>query len=126
MVVGRGSGPTARWVRAPWKVQKTAAGNLRRCVFFVAFERFDDDGFKLPVFAFERNELIGDDHLDLAAIGQRLQLVGRFRRAAEFGAAVDDVEFLRSVPESEIAQSDSRIAAAGDHHFLAAEIFNGG
>src|SRR5688572_4622832 len=87
----------------------------------LAVEGRDIDGAELAVRAFERMQLVGHHQLDLPLLRQLLHARDRFRRAAELRAAVDDVKFLSDAGKRQ-GPVERGIAAAGDHHALAAHV----
>ena len=87
-----------------------------------AVERGDGDGLQLAVRALQAVELVGHDEVDLAGLGQRLQPGLALGRGAELVAAMDHRDALGDLGQRQ-RPVDGGVAAAGDHHALAAEIF---
>ncbi len=65
-------------------------------------------------------QLIWDDHLDFAGMRGGVELRRGFRRGAEFWPAVHHGD-ARDVAQRQ-RPVDRRVAAAGDHHALAAQV----
>ena len=95
-------------------------------------EGIERHGFGLPVIARDGDLLqvavavqvgdVGAEHeLDFAAVGQRLHLFGRVGRAAKSGAAVHQRHLGGHVGQ-EVGPVQGRVAAAGNHDFLIAEV----
>ena len=87
-----------------------------------AVERGDGDGRQLALGALQRVELVGHDEVDLAGLDQRLQPGLALGRGAELVAAMDHRDALGDLGQRQ-RPVDGGVAAARDHHALAAETF---
>src|SRR3954462_3703375 len=87
----------------------------------LAFQAVDQHGGEGGTLAFEPGELEGYDQLDRTLRRERFEAGGAFRRGAEFRPAMHDHDLLGDIGQSQ-RPIDRRIAAAGDHHALVAEI----
>src|ERR1700760_818151 len=70
--------------------------------------------------AAEAGELVRHDHVDLAGLGQRLELGLAVGRGAELVAAMNDGHAAGDLGERQ-RPVDGTVAAARDHHPLAAK-----
>jgi hypothetical protein len=87
-----------------------------------AVERGRGNGRQLAVGALQRVELVGHDEVDLAGPDQRLELGLALGGGAELVAAMDHRDALGDLGQGQ-RPVDGGVAAAGNHHALAAETF---